>query len=81
MINTNMPTNDRFDAALIVIWDFDKNGNVFIDLNNPFTKAYDEDTFVKDLRSILEQEKIRSQFSLDLMDKQALEAFLKDNKS
>jgi len=78
LINTSIPTKDRYDAAMIVIWDYDeKSGMVSIMKNNIFTQIYNEDNFIRDIKSILEEEKIKLQFSLaDLSDEKIIR-FLK----
>ncbi|ROL55963.1 hypothetical protein D9V84_10015 [Bacteroidetes/Chlorobi group bacterium Naka2016] len=68
LINTSIPTKDRFDAALIIIWDIDNNGNIYLEKDNFFAKIYNVDNFLKDINSIISPQKITSQFSLSDLD-------------
>jgi hypothetical protein len=80
LINSSIPTKDRFDTAMIVIWDYDeKSKEVKLNENNIFTKVYNEENFIKDIKNILEEEKINSQFSLKELDKDKIIEFLKSN--
>lgn len=80
LINTNIPTKDRFDAAMILVWDIDEKNNVFIDTENPFIKVFNEDTFIEDVKKIIDEEKLISQFTLKEIDKDKIREFLKENK-
>jgi hypothetical protein len=78
LINTSIPTKDRYDAAMIVIWDYDAHsGRVSIMKNNIFTQIYNEDHFIRDIKSILEEEKIKFQFSLADLNDEKIIRFLK----
>jgi hypothetical protein len=80
LINSSIPTKDRFDTAMIVIWDYDETSEkVKLIENNIFTKVYNEENFIKDIKNILEEEKINSQFSLKELDKDKIIEFLKSN--
>lgn len=78
LINTSIPTKDRFDAAMLIVWDIDTQNKVYIDYSNLFTQIFNEETFIKDVKNILDEEKINSQFSLDQLSKEKMIEFLKN---
>lgn len=63
---------------MIILWDIDaKTKKVIIDSKNIFTNIYNEENFLKDLKSFMEEEKIKSQFSLSELDSSKIIEFLK----
>ena len=79
LINTNIPTNDRFDAASIIIWDINEKTNKVELFSNIITQTYNIDTFMNDVKEIMSESKIKSQFSVSEMDEELLRKFLSSN--
>jgi len=79
LINTNIPTHDRFDAACILIWDVnDKTKKVEL-FSNVITETYNIVNFMNDVKEILSESKIKSQFSVSELDEEILKKFLSSN--
>ncbi|MCX7908224.1 MAG: hypothetical protein N2560_01720 [Ignavibacteria bacterium] len=75
IVNTNNPTKDCFDAAMVIIWDLDDVNNVILDDSNIFVKIYNEENFIKDLKLILREQKIEPHFSLKDIDIEKFKKF------
>jgi len=79
LINTNIPTHDRFDAACILIRDVnDKTKKVEL-YSNVITETYNIVHFMNDVKEILSESKIKSQFSVSELDEEILKKFLSSN--
>lgn len=76
LIAPNHINKDRFDTAMIIIWDIKEDGTIYIDNQNIFTKIYNEENFIKELKNIILPQLIKAQFSLNELDLDNIKNFL-----
>lgn len=76
MINTNIYSTDRFDAACLLFWDY-KNGKALLVEDDYLSRVFDISSFMKDTKQIIEGKEIKSQFSFKDLDERRFIEFLK----
>lgn len=76
---TSLRTKDRYDTGCIIIWDIDESGNVYFEKDKYIIDNFSIENFIRDIKELYGETKIKSQFTLSELDEEKFTDFLSSN--